>query len=398
MSCYASTTVNHEKENPEHMRTHAEYSPSKLEKYEICPGYERDESQDTTKADEGDLMHLAVEKGNLEILETNEQKAMVQQCLDWESRLLSKLKIVHDLREQRLEIPGVTYGFADRVIIHEKHGKLHAILPDWKFGVVPVTDAKDNRQGMAYVSGAFHQFPEIETAMPVFVLPRQDTITHHCFHRKEHARIDLTIRTIIDRARLYRKTQDASMLRMTEENCLYCGAKATCPLIRPFCLSLANRYAPLEVPPEVHSSQVTSEANAAKLYAALRIMEKMVDSGKKHLVDLALQNDGLRDEQGNKVYEIAERAGTRTIKDHGVAYLIFREYLDADELAQACKITLGEAIKLATDKADKGKKKALRAEIETKLLDADVISSGEPVRYLRKVGKKADDEPKQISE
>ena len=354
--------------------THHIHGPSTLKNKAICPGWTNDKNSDTTFADEGTLLHHASETGSLEGLNA-EQVSCVMPCLS----LCEKLEkgAMEVLKEFRLSIlNGKTFGTCDRII---RRHRTHAEVLDFKFGRNDVDPAKENVQGWAYMLGVFEKWPELDTVRVWFALPRLDKVSSHTFSRKDLPKIRATVATIIDRCIAYEKTKDVSMLNRTEYGCLYCGSKLTCPKFLEYTLGTITKYAPLEVVDEVHSSVITDPAAMSRLFTASKILEKMVESVKQHAMQLANEHGGLPG------YEIAERAGTRKLRDLGLALPVLSNYLDDRELLSVADVSLSAALKLIAEKQPRGQKSKVLGEVEKQLSDAEAITSGEPSRYLKKI-------------
>lgn len=364
--------------------THHIYGPSTHKNRAICPGWQNDADSDKAHADEGTLLHKATETGVLDGL-NEEQKDCVTSCLRYVGRLEQDAVEVH--KEVRLSIlGGLTFGTSDRVIVRRAAGKLHLDVVDFKFGRNSVDEASVNLQGWNYVLGAFDLYPAAESATVHFVLPRRDEIDTHTFRRADYPRLALAVKLVIERAALFSATGDESMLNPTPQNCLYCGRKVSCSKVRTFALSVAQKYAPLEVVEEVHSSAVTNPAQMAKLYDAAKVMEKFAESVKKHALSMALEAGGaLYDESGKALYEIAERDGTRKIKDLGLALPVLLKHLDDREILSAADVSLPAVLKLIGAKAPRGEKTKLIGAVEAELAAAEAVSQGTGTRYLRRV-------------
>lgn len=358
--------------------THHIHGPSTLKNKAICPGWTNDKNSDTSFADEGTLLHHAAETGSLEGL-TAEQVSCVQPCIALCKKLEAGALTV--LKEHRLSIlNGKTFGTCDRII---RRHRTHAEVLDFKFGRNDVDPAKENVQGWAYMLGVFEKWPELDTVRVWFALPRLDKVSSHTFSRKDLPKIRATVATIIDRCILFSKTENLTMLNPTEYGCLYCGKvlfeRQMCPHMCAQLQTVVSKYAPLEVVDEVHSSVITDPVQMARLFTASKILEKMVESVKQHAMQLANEHGGLPG------YEIAERAGTRKLRDLGLALPVLSNYLDDRELLSVADVSLSAALKLIAEKQPRGQKSKVLGEVEKQLSDAEAITSGEPSRYLKKI-------------
>jgi uncharacterized protein DUF2800 len=362
---------------------HHRYGPSSMKYRAICPGFTQDQTGDKSKADEGTLMHLAFEHRDLSILHTEEQRIQVQKCIDLALRLEVDASEIH--REVKLVIlGGRSFGTADEVIIRPTPWGNHADIIDEKYGLGAVDDPEDNWQGWSYVTGVFDRWDVASVSM-WFILPRRDEVLKATFHRHALVGLKLLIAAVIDRAERYAKTGDATLLRLTEEGCTYCGAKATCPAMKAYTLATTAKYATLEVVEDAHSSQITDPLKMIRLYQAALILEKMIESVKVHAKQMASDLGGLHGADGTLMYTIAQRSGTREIKHLGLAIDCLKNYLSAEEILSVSKTSLAGALKLIYDKAPRGKKTAVVGAVEAALAENEAVTSGEPTYYLKKV-------------
>jgi hypothetical protein len=377
---------------------HHKFGPSSLKNREICPGWKNDQSGDKTAADEGTKMHLAFEKKDLTGLDP-EQAEQVTKCLNYAASLEKGALVV--LREARLIVlGGQTFGTADLVILRRlKNGKLHIDVLDEKYGRKEVDDAETNRQGFAYVIGAFDlpgDWFKAESCTVHFLTPRRDEVSTHTFFRKDLPRLSLTVSNIIARAEHYSKsgetdaTRDSSMLQLTEDNCTWCGRKATCPKMLAYGLAHAKKYAPLEIAEETHSSTITDGAKMAQLYTASKILEKMVDSVKKHVIAFSRENE-------MPGYSLRERKCPVKINNVVLAWPELLKVFEIDlaaspdaaaklaELIGSCgDFSYADVLKLASSKAAKGQKTEAAKQLWITLSNAECVYAGEPTTYLQR--------------
>lgn len=361
---------------------HHKYGPSSLKYRALCPGWVNDETSDKSHADHGTRLHKAIELEDTAGLPA-EDVALVNQLLAVTHKLETGADKVY--KEVRLNIfNGLTFGTADRLI---KLKRLARVV-DYKLGKIAVDDAEGNLQGWAYTLGAFDLLPDVDEVEVWFLQPRIDYVSFFRFKRSDYNRLALAVKTVIDECERFENTQDSSLLKPSYEACLYCGR--TCPIKAEFALAHVRKYEPeaLEVVDNVHSSQITDPSKMAKLLTAAKVLERMVESVKKHALALALEQGGtLDDENGNPAYEVKERAGDRSL-NLGLGLPILCEHLDDRELLSVSKVSLAGALKLISAKAPRGQKGKLIGAIEKQLSDAGAVSQGDGSRYLRKISVK----------
>ena len=370
------------------MTTNHKFGPSSMKYRALCPGFTQDQDGDTSKADLGTLQHLAFEKNDLSILPDAATKAAVQMCLDFAKKLEVGADEVH--KEVKLELlGGVSFGTADEVII--RRGERFADVLDEKYGLNLVDDPEFNWQGWCYASGVLDRWPSVDRVRVWFLMPYLDAVLSHTFHRSDFTkRINPLIRATIDRAKRFIATGDETMLNPTMEGCGICGR--ICGRKIGYMLSTAAKYSPLEVVEETHSSAITSGAQMVQLVDASKILRKMVDSVNEHAKRFAMEHGGITGADGELAYTLGERSGLRQLKPEKVADAVdvfIEAGLTERDLLACSDLSLTKALEIAADRAPKGKKSAVRADIESKLNAIDAITLGEPVRFLKKVKKES---------
>lgn len=358
----------------------------------ICPGFEQRQSDDTTLADRGTLQHKAVETRDLSILPEEEMKAAALKCI----QVLETLEEGADqiLREEILEIcGGRTFGSADEIIIKGRE----ALLVDFKFGRLPVPAVATNLQIWSYVLGVFDRWPKLKTVTAWILAPYQDVVDKHTFHRSDRPAMKEKILGILARAELYAQTRDPKMLRKSTDACQYCSHLGVCEATAPLAVEAVAKYEPLEALTDAHSSGITCQSRMARALAYAPILEKMAESIRFHAKQLAEQEGGLRDENGDLLYELVTKNSPRSLDKSKVADAVeaLREAgLSDGEILSVSDISIPRAVDLVVDKAvgKRGIKKSTRGAIETKLYDLEVYLTGGTTTSLRKVKKKSVDD------
>lgn len=162
---------------------HAAVGPSKLESFEACPCYDREpyeekDDQGESPSERGTRLHLAVETEDLTLCHNDQEKALVQMCIDGCQALAASAgEGAEVLREVEVSIPDpedpfevLTWGTADWVLMYP--GRKKARGRDYKFIRTPSVSAPDkNLQIRAYGVGLLCQFPELETVEFDLIMP-----------------------------------------------------------------------------------------------------------------------------------------------------------------------------------------------------------------------------------
>lgn len=376
------------------VREHAEISCSGLKNVAICPAYvpEPREEQTTGAADEGRLLHRAVETGYLPPDLDEEQQSSVQMCLDYIAPLLDEDPTNTEIhRELRLDLNQAQgprelddmFGTADLVIYN--HVRRHCHVVDFKFGRIPVDDAEVNLQGKAYVVGAFLRFPQCQNITIHFLQPRTDEVSSHTFGRGDLVSLQLEISAILARARRPDREE-----HVNPDNCLYCGRKTECLALRRLAIHITDRYQnEFTALPNLHSSEVGDPEQLAIMLKMAKIVARWADSVKSHSLQTYLGGTPIPG------FELKERAGARKIEDGDNVLAAFagltvtdahgNPLFSQEDVLRCATLTVGKLEEMAASKAEEWgmTKAAAKRKISKELADLGVVSVGNVVHYLQ---------------
>ena len=359
------------------MKGKSDLTASGLKYAEICPGFCNDPDGDQTFADEGKLLHSACETGDASAL-SDDQRELVERCLALVEPLAKGARLDH--REVVLTVPVINRrGIIDRLMVRGST----AYAVDWKFGWNPVDDAEDNNQGQAYALAVLHAFKDVERVVVLFVSPRIHEISRGVFTRGDIPRIETRIATILARRKAVLKDGRDELLNPTDEICRYCGGRGTCPALYRKALVVARNYseASLGIPERFHpSGWTTPEEHAVGRRLAL-VLEKWVESVKKHNMDFVL-----RDGQSIPGYELKSRAGRREIKDTVAAFLAVKDEITPEAFLGACgPVSVAKLADAVAANAKRGQKTKRKEELNERLMDMGILETGAETYYLARV-------------
>ena len=280
------------------------------------------------------------------------------------------------LKELKLSIlDGLTFGTADLVMVKADR----AIICDAKFGWSPVEDAEINLQGWAYAIGVFEKYPEVQMVEVVFAQPRLNSVSRHAFFRTADLdKMKLRVSTVIARAK-----HQPPELNPTEYACLYCGAKATCIALHKKALIISSKFSPLTPDSELidlyDPEQLATPDLRGKAEILRRVLEPWCEKVRKENTRYAL-------ETGEEIpgFEIASRAGRRSITNPQLTYDLVKDRLTPEEFASVCEVSVAQLLKTYSSKAPRGAKEKLKQEIEDKLDEAGVLQGGGDITYLKR--------------
>ena len=146
--------------------------------------------------------------------------------------------------------------------------------------------------------------------------------------------------------------------------------------------SIAQSYSEELVVPDfmAHPSQITDPKFMGHLMNVSKIMKGWCASVEHHAKQMAL-----KDNICPEGYELKHKSGRREIKDAVAAYGSVMTVLKPEEFMEACTVSIAKLEKVYGDKAQRGKKKAAREQLQEDLADIGVLNTGDDVPYLGKV-------------
>ena len=363
---------------------HHETGPSALKFVEICPSF-RNSGETSEAAEEGTMMHLACETGDLSSCD-DDQKVIVQKALDY-------IDIVRAegadfvIKERKVSIDvghgDPLFGSIDEFIVF--FGKKKAAVCDYKFGRNPIESADVNPQTLAYAIGGFQLFPFLEEIEVHFIIPRRDEILTHTFTRKD----DLP--KMIDRVKLIvqRATTEEAQYNANTEGCGWCGKRATCPALAEKLLPIANKYSDsakdfeISLLEKLDPALIDDPAIIGQMKSVAQIVESWGKAVNKKALELAVS-------KGEEIpgYNLYYRNPSTKIDDPQKAYEAVSDLLSADEFMSACTASIPSLEKELRKKMEKGEKKLARSKIEQALHSKGLLPDEDDVvqtPYLRKV-------------
>lgn len=390
-------------------RGHHPDSPSSLQASEACPLFENEQRESQASID-GVLQHKAAETRDLTILnEVPEWINAVQSCIDYEDALIQWHRDNFGGKEPRVVrevyLPvgddlvrdkdgnvwtGVTGGFPDTVIVSAD--ETFVDIPDWKFGRIPVTETKYNRQGQAYAVACFYKFPKAQWARVHFKAPHQG-YTHeehlakyvHIFKRSDLPRLELELRTIVAQKRdaneALAKNKDWSAATPRYDLCVWCARKGRCTKNLQLTLDADVKHELARVPPVFTAVEISTPEQLAHAYKAVNHLEPILKAIKHRCTELALTQDNMLP-AGWKIVRRQDREITslesliEAAKRHGVK----KKELEALFTLPISKIE--EAIKT---KAAKGMGAAAVRGFGETLDTLGAVKLGPPVHFLQEI-------------
>lgn len=380
-------------------RGHHPSSPSSLESSEACARF-KNRQTDSQASKDGTLQHLAVETRDLLILHGDEAMiAAVEHCIAYENRIVEYFKTTHGkepltLREQYLHVgdeivkdetgrewKGVTGGYPDSVFYSLDAGEAHIV--DFKFGAVPVTETKENLQGIAYTLGLYQLLGKrIKRIVVHFVSPRQGWSEEeheakyiYTFTPDEFPKLEMRVRAVIAH-----KHSPKAKATPKADLCIWCDRLGECEEALAAVKPLEGAYDELVCPDIVapHELSLPSQYAAALKFASQ--VETWAKQVKARCRDVAL-TEGI-DVPGFKLVSRADRK-IESVK-------LFKEVaekagLTPDEVLETFTPSLGAVEDLVKAKAPKGSGAAAIRQLTSDLEEAGATSKGKPYYFLKEV-------------
>lgn len=346
---------------------HHEFSPSRLEQYRICPGAHKMQKgileKESEWAEEGKLLHHAVEIGDVSILQNDEQKEVVERCFDFICERASSRSEIHHEEKVDITYNGtlLTFGYADIII---KDSDALSVI-DLKFGWNPVKNVSENIQLATYAVGAMQKYGFSSCDCWVFQ-PRIHNKSHYLFTNPEA--IVSNIQTIIKRAK-----DEKLVLNATEESCRYCCARLNCPAFR---LEF-QRLAAVK-----NDCDLSDIPTLVSLFDASKEVKSFINEIEAE-VRKVIEAKG---QCGKYGFQISE--GSRQVKDLNALYARIKDWVTPQEFNNICSVTLGKmeslvADKLIADAQAKGEKLGKEAAKKSCfVMIQDLITRGTPTKKI----------------
>ena len=297
----------------------------------------------------------------------DEHATLIGWCMKKVEPRLRQAEQIHV--ECRLEIPGITWGTSDVVLLTGNH----ITLIDYKFGKWVVDDPKNNMQAKAYTLGAFHKFPEAKTAEFIFLTPRHELEQSSMFEREEAMGWTDELKTIVARA-----NDASSPYRPDSENCLFCGTKARCPELQKRAMDIAEDYDGLLLPESAKTTALTDPTQLQRALDVASVMERWAKNVRNTALELRLEGVDIPG------YDLKQTAGNRKIKDVVSAWSALKGIMPQEEFLDACSVGLGALEKKLKEQAPRGEKQEFAKSTLDVLDDLGLVERGRDKTYLTK--------------
>jgi hypothetical protein len=297
-------------------------------------------------ADEGTLLHKAMEDPSLRESLTEEQRELCERCDVWLRELIERTSIgsVPQYREAAREVPVVAFdaqgeklydGTCDLILEHVDKTKV--IIVDWKFGRNPLSEITAAAQ-MAGYAGCWGAY-EVDA----WIFQPRLNATYHAYF--PHPQLELgRIIGLIAAC----KAPDAPLMP-GKEQCQYCKALGTCPAIKQQVEAAVAIRPPIDL--AVRIAEALEIADVAEEWS------KAVRDAAKGILRVGEKIPG---------WKLQERQGIRQIKDANACFQAMVDYMSPGEFIQAVEVKLGKLEEIYCGKVG-GKKAEAKASFNAAL-------------------------------
>jgi len=356
-------------------RPHAEFSPSSLKHFEICPSF-RGRSGSNPIAEAGTRIHEAIEKEEPFLLADEVERSLAEWCLAFLAHTRREKGGSANLVASHQEISLTmrmgdhsTFGTSDLLDLYSDNT---AVMYDWKTGYNGVEDAEENAQVQAYTLGVFQKFPDITELAFYLVLPRRQEISCAVYNRSDVPKIRLRLSTIIARAKL------AEEFNPSEGTCDYCASQGRCKALAEKALVISQK-AGFPVPASL--SLDGSPEEKGQLNKLANLMDGWASETKKELLRQAI-------EDGSEIagYKLDQRRTARTVDNPLLGYEAVKEMVSIEEFLLACsRVSVPELEKFVAERAPRGHKAEAKQHLEDVLKQSGALREEGVVHLLKPI-------------
>lgn len=414
-------------------RTHHSYSPSTLQSLEACPCYRGKESthertiagtiahavtdsrQDDNRLSDDDAEAAAecldFYEGRRQLMEADRKREVerlirlayatdagddlawlsVEKETPFITELLETYLPVDDIRfddvytdpltRRRVieTVEGTTAGYVDRALI--SHDKTYAELFDWKFGLWPVEDAKNNLQGIAYSLGLFRRYPTLQRVKFWFKQPHIDAISSADFTRESIPSLYWRVRVVVARAREARYRGDFSTAVPATPICQFCALIGVCPKVAAFACKIGSKFYPLEIPENITPTMIHTSRDTTLGMRLAAVVSTWAEAFRRQTTDRVLRGDA--DVPTGFKVESSQKRSVVNVEKFRITSLKFVTESEYSSLQDPPGF--GKIEELIKDKNPRGQKKAAIETFKNELESSGAVVKSPAFSYLKAV-------------
>jgi hypothetical protein len=367
-------------------------SPSRAEYMERCARYLRKPDDGAvTGADEGILMHEAVETDNLDILESEDQIKDVNFCIQYRDNIKTGLHtFVHeaegvtsdtllDIRELEMSYKRIIPRcYMDQILIGvDAEGRLVAHVLDWKFVRKSVTEITENFQIELYALTLDRWLRkehniEVDLIVGHLVCPRIDDIMVREFTPADIAKVKARLETLKEKC-------DDPFTPATPHDkvCDTCRWAYKCDALHSnaqAALSAVNQVIPV---PGTFDIALATPDDKAKARAWADVFINLGESLKK-----TVNKDAFELGEAPPGYNLVRKRGKTSITDNEGALAVLQTIMPLQAIANGATFSLTKLAEAALASGIGTTKKDARAQIES-VLEAH-LKEGPETQFLQR--------------
>ncbi len=364
-------------------KVHHAFSPSTLQAREACPKFSPAQS-DNLASLAGTRQHEAAETGEDSEMLADHEALAVAECLAYCDGLAKNYPDGTVLKEEYLPIDAehTTAGYADYILV-SKNGK-RAEVVDFKYGKQPVEDAENNLQGIAYLLGVKHRYPDLEWATVHFVCPHQDLVDRHSFllTPEKANELYLRVKVVVSRAKLAaRNPDDFSAARPSTSACLFCSLVDRCPKVTELVLNIGKKFSPMQIPETISPNMVSDPADTSVGLKVAQVVTAWAKGYRARVTERATTDPDFMPAG----YQLIEMQRREVVNATAIVELA-KKLLPADKQAEVDKLLdipitkVEELIEIVTPR---GKKTKAVSAFGEELAKSGAVKLGNPYTILR---------------
>jgi len=352
-------------------------TPSTLEYKSLCPCFDYSDTLSAGRdaADEGTLMHKALELEDLSILETDEQKECVENALVYLKGIVAghpegSLRTV--MKELKVSVPILgCNGYIDWSALFLDNTME---IADAKFGRKGALAAGHNLQCACYVLALWEKFPEVTSIRGHIVNARLREATEpYIFERSMKPALEKMIATVVEVAEDPFKKPVLAL-----DICPLCAHVDKCPAYNKLVARVATEIAETQTLPTVYEPAfLTTPEDRAKAQLLAQAMEQWAENIKRCNLDYVKNGGELPG------YKMVTRAGKKDLSDTmGIVTRLRETGTMADfDILPTCTLSF---TKLAKTLAAVRRCTEIEAKDQLTAVLGTFIAEGPEIKYLQR--------------
>jgi hypothetical protein len=284
-----------------------------------------------------------------------------------------------------------TAGYADKIILNFDETEAH--VADYKFGLWPVTHAKENLQGLAYALGAFKKWKTLKKVVIHFLQPLLDARTTATIYREDIPEHYFRICAVVARARAAREAHAAeiaaglipsfSAATPYAPTCSFCGHLGTCTKALGIAIQVAHKFSPIDIPADITPSMIHSDKDTSTSMRLAMVVSTWAKAFKTCITNRVINGDAEIPEGFQLVSQ-----SKRELVDLAAYRKQAVKIIGAKAFEETLQTTFGAVEELIGEKAPRGLKKKIVLQFQKETEESGCVIRQLPITFLKAVPKK----------